>query len=59
MFTNVGVARSSIVVSILILGASIFPTAVIQAFGNRWRGAKTITGLDQEQVADSKESKSC
>ncbi len=55
MFTHVGVARSSIVVATLILGVSIFPTAVIQVFGNKWRGARNIT-VDQEQIAETKES---
>jgi hypothetical protein len=54
MLTNVGVARSSIVVCTLVLGVSIFPTIIIQAFGSRLRGAKNIMELDQEQVFESK-----
>jgi hypothetical protein len=54
MLTNVGVAKSSIVVCTLILGVSIFPTTIIQAFGGRLRGGKSIVALDQEQVNGSK-----
>lgn len=54
MLTNVGVARSSIVVCTLILGVSICPTIIIQAFGRKLRRAKNIMELDQEQIAELK-----
>jgi hypothetical protein len=54
MLTDVGVAKSSIVVCTLILGVSIVPTMIIQAFGSRLRGLKKIMALDQEQSTESK-----
>jgi hypothetical protein len=54
MLTKVGVAKSSIVVCTLILGVSILPTMIIQAFGSRLRGAKNIAALDPEQITESK-----
>jgi hypothetical protein len=54
MLANVGVAKSSIVVCTLILGVSIIPTVMIQAFGISLRGQKRSTELDQEQIAESK-----
>jgi hypothetical protein len=49
MLTNVGVARSSIVVCTLILGVSIFPTMVSQAFGSRFRDSENTKVLDRAQ----------
>lgn len=46
MLSDVGVAKSSIVVCTLILGVSIVPTMISQAFGNRFRGVKDTADVD-------------
>jgi len=40
MFTNIGVAKSAIVVSALIVGVSIIPTMALQWKGSSWRSYK-------------------
>lgn len=37
MFTSVGVGASSGVAAALIVGVSVFPTILVQCFGDKWR----------------------
>lgn len=41
MFTSVGVARSSGVVTALIVGVSVIPTMILHWRGHVWRGVES------------------
>ena len=43
MFTNVGVAKSAIVTTVLVMGVSFIPTMFIQWKGAKLRGNSTMS----------------
>jgi len=42
MFTAIGLAGTAGVTSALLIGVSIFPTALVQTLGGNWRGVKKV-----------------